>query len=146
VGGEQGFVTFVSFCKSPKRSAGWYDSVFSVSSCKFPFELLKNPLSLRRLENNGSQWMASASATSFEICALCDEKSSENKILRVCNTKDTKSERGGCPRIGANEREFECPRNPRNGMEENFRRGKPDSEGWNRAVESSSRREEAGAR
>ena len=51
------------------------DSVLSVSSCKFLFELLKNPLSLRRLENNGSQRMASASATSFELHALCDEKS-----------------------------------------------------------------------
>jgi len=28
------------------------DSVLSVSSCKFLFELLKNPLSLRRLEND----------------------------------------------------------------------------------------------
>jgi hypothetical protein len=34
-----------------------------------------------------SQRNASASVTSFELRALCDEKScSENKILRVCNT------------------------------------------------------------
>jgi hypothetical protein len=37
------FVTFVSFCKNPKGSAGWYDSVLSVSSCKILFERSKNP-------------------------------------------------------------------------------------------------------
>jgi len=63
------------------------DSVLSVSSCKFLFELLKNPLSLRRLENDVAQRNASASVASFELRALCDEKSClENKILRVCNT------------------------------------------------------------
>jgi len=63
------------------------DSVLSVSSCKFLFELLKNPLRLRRLENDVAQRNASASVASFELRALCDEKSClENKILRVCNT------------------------------------------------------------
>ena len=32
-------VTFVSFCKSPKGSVRWYDSILSVPSCKFLFML-----------------------------------------------------------------------------------------------------------
>jgi hypothetical protein len=37
-----------------------------------------------------SQRNASVSVTSFELSALCDEKScSENKILRVCNIEKT---------------------------------------------------------
>jgi len=32
---DWGFVTFVAFCKSPKGSASWHDSVLSVLSCKF---------------------------------------------------------------------------------------------------------------
>jgi hypothetical protein len=48
------------------------DSVLSVSSCKFLFELLKNPLSLRRLENDVVQRAPRSKEITEADAFLCD--------------------------------------------------------------------------